>query len=148
SRGAPPPTRAPGGAGPPGGAPGGGGYGGAQPAEPLIGRSPAASAGNRPARSSDDLPTPDGPITTSGPPPRRICTASRDSNLAISRSRPRKNRACSGPNDTIPGYGQATSSSEYGPRRSATARSGSASARSAASRDTSPDASRCRNRRN
>ena len=52
---------------------------------PLPGRTPAARAGRRPARSSEDFPLPDGPTMPRNPAPTRRATSS-----ATSRSRPKK----------------------------------------------------------
>lgn len=45
-----------------------------QPFDPITGRTPLEIAGNNPARSSDDLPAPDGATTTSGPPSSKRST--------------------------------------------------------------------------
>ena len=58
------------------------------------------SAGTRPARTSDDLPTPDGPITPmSGRSRMRVTIA------AISRERPKKRAASASWNELRPAYG-------------------------------------------
>ena len=71
------------------------------------------SAGSRPARSSDDLPLPDGPtIASSG------ASASRATSSSTSRSRPKKNSASSASNGASPLNGQ---TSRSGAARSARA---------------------------
>ncbi|PPK66051.1 hypothetical protein CLV40_11115 [Actinokineospora auranticolor] len=67
---------------------------GCQPWEPVS--APRANAGTTPARSSDDLPTPDGPLTTSSPG-----SATRSARWSSTRSttaaRPKNQRASSTP---------------------------------------------------
>ena len=67
----------------------------------LPGRTPPARAGSSPARSTDDLPLPDGPTTASNGAPTRRATSS-----ATSRSRPKKYSASAASNVARPLYGQ------------------------------------------
>ena len=72
----------------------------------LPGSTPLASAGSRPARTTDDLPLPDGPTTPSSGAPTSRATSS-----ATSRSRPKKYGASSASNDARPLKGHTTGAS-------------------------------------
>ena len=69
------------------------------------GSTPPASAGSSPARTADDLPLPDGPITASNGEPTSRATSS-----ATNRSRPKKYSAWSASNVASPGNGQTAAS--------------------------------------
>ncbi|GAA3490936.1 hypothetical protein GCM10018987_50190 [Streptomyces cremeus] len=71
--------------------------------DPGTGSSPRRSAGTRPARSSEDLPAPDGAATTSGPVPAR--SASLASSAAVARCRPKNHRASGMSKEASPRYG-------------------------------------------
>jgi len=71
---------------------------------PLPAAGHRARAGNTPAASSDDVPDPDGPMTTSGPR-SGAGESSRSHTVAIIRSRPKNHFVDSGPNGARPGYG-------------------------------------------
>ena len=69
----------------------------------LPGSTPPASAGSRPARTTDDLPLPDGPTTPSSGAPTSRATSS-----ATSRSRPKKYGASATSNEARPLNGHTT----------------------------------------
>ena len=72
----------------------------------LPGSTPLASAGSRPARTTEDLPLPDGPTTPSSGAPTSRATSS-----ATSRSRPKKYGASAASNDARPLNGHTTGAS-------------------------------------
>lgn len=61
-------------------------------------------AATSPACSNEDLPEPDGPVTTSGPP-AVTCAATRSTSIRVSSARPKKNSASSAPKAARPRYG-------------------------------------------
>ena len=69
----------------------------------LPGKTPPASAGSRPARTTEDLPLPDGPTTPSSDVPTSRATSS-----ATSRSRPKKYSASATSNGASPLKGHTT----------------------------------------
>ena len=73
-----------------------------QAQDPRAGSAPAATAGSNPARSSDDLPDPDGPSTISSPG-RASCSPARATSSAVSCSRPKNRSASFGWNAASPG---------------------------------------------
>ena len=95
-------------------------------------RAPASIAGTRPARTADDLPLPDGPMT-----PRKPCSARRATISDTRRSRPKKTSASLTPNVARPTNGQASPDSTRR-RAGAAARSARGRMRRRASRPAGP----------